>query len=283
MLLITGAGGQLGRAFRSLLADGDGIFIDEDQLDLEDLSSIEPVLCDLCPDGIINCAAYMELDRAERERPKANTINGLAVGEMARHAARRGIPFITFSSADVFDGRATRPYVECDPVAPVNAYGRSKLLGEQMALDAYPRALVIRTSWLMSSAETNFVSTTVRAVAARETKFADDQRGCPTIAEDLAEATLAALNAEAAGVVHITNAGPTSWYELACEIAKSAGLDVARVRPSKTRPASGMARRPMFCALGTKRLGKLGIMPLPSWKASLPEIVSQLGAGLRVA
>ncbi|MHC5004508.1 MAG: dTDP-4-dehydrorhamnose reductase [Planctomycetota bacterium] len=281
MLLVTGAGGQLGSAFRPLLPDG--TFVDVEDFDLRNVGGIGTWLQKLHPDGIINCAACTDVDRAEGDRARANTINGLAVGAMARYAASHGIPFMTFSTADVFDGRSTVPYDETAHVAPANAYGRSKLLGERMALDAHPRALVIRSSWLLSSDEDKFVARTIRAASAGDIEVSDDQRGCPTIVDDLAEAAVAAMRAEASGILHLTNTGAASWYEIAREVVRLAGLDAGRVKPCPTHRRPVVAPRPMHVVLGSDRLGRLGVRGLPSWRASLPAIVERITPTLRVA
>lgn len=281
MMLVTGAQGQLGTAFRTLRPDA--TFVDKDQVDFEDVKGIVDALRALRPDAIINCAADMDIDQAEREPTRANAINGLAVGEMAAYAAARDIPFVTYSTSDVFDGRSTRAYVEADCVDPANAYGRSKVLGERLALQMHSKALVIRSSWLLSPSPRNFVSETLQNAALGPVLAASDQRGCPTIAMDLARATLAAIDAGAEGILHLTNAGPTSWYELAREIVRLGGLDEDVVQACRTVELALPAPRPMNAVLGSTQLARFDLAPLPPWKTSLAEMLASVEPGLRVA
>jgi dTDP-4-dehydrorhamnose reductase len=161
------------------------------EFDLSRTDRLSESLQDLAPTGIINCAGYTSVDQAEQEEGRATVVNGAAVGVMAGYASAEGIPFVTFSSDYVFDGALDRPYVESDSPAPINAYGRSKVVGEQAALTLHCGALVIRTSWLISGTHPNFVARVL--VAAREREeipVAADRTGCPTVVGDLAAATL---------------------------------------------------------------------------------------------
>jgi dTDP-4-dehydrorhamnose reductase len=176
----------------------------------------------------------------------------------------------------VFDGRAGRPYLESDETNPISAYGRSKLAGEQLALGANPAALVIRTSWLISGTHPNFVATMLRmAEEGRPSRVVNDQYGCPTVARDLARATLTAIEAEVSGVLHLTNQGPTTWFDLAQASIRSAGLDPDMVTACTTAEYPTAATRPAYSVLGSERASQLGL-DLPEWIESLPDVVAEL-------
>jgi dTDP-4-dehydrorhamnose reductase len=274
-MLITGGTGQLGTAMRRLVPEAD--FPTRNELDLSAPAGVAAYLERIRPEAIVNCGAYTAVDRAEEEEDLATVVNGQSVGVMARFAADAGIPFVTFSTDYVFDGQATEPYLESHPTDPINAYGRSKLAGEQAALGTHEGALVIRTSWVISGTHPNFVATMLRLAAERDTlSVVADQRGCPTCVEDLAPGALAALRSGATGLLHLTNASETTWHGLASAAIAEAGLEVA-VEPIATEDYPTPAKRPAYSVLGSERREGLGIDALPDWRDTLPTIV----AGLR--
>ena len=275
MIVVTGAGGQLGTALRKLIPDA--VFLTRAELDLSHPEGMHQKLNEIRPDTVINCAAYTAVDRAEEETDLALVVNGVAVGELARWAEGRGSRLVTFSSDYVFPGTGTRPYVESDPTGPVNAYGWSKLEGEEAAL-THPGVLVVRTSWVVSATHPNFVATMIRNAKERALRVVNDQKGCPTIADDLAKATIDALEAGATGLLHLTNQGETTWFELARESVGLAGLDPALIIPIETADYPTPARRPAYSVLGSERLDEFGMDPLPPWRQSLPTVVEGLVA-----
>ncbi len=273
MILVTGGSGQLGTAFREIWPDA--WYPTHRELDLSDLASLRSSLVDATPDLIVNCAAYTAVDAAEEHEGLATAVNGDAVGVLATYAASHKIPMVTFSTDYVFAGTAKEPYVESHSTDPINAYGRSKLRGEQLALAAYPDSLVVRTSWVISATHRNFVATILRLVRERdEVRVVDDQQGIPTVATDLAAATVAALEAGAGGLLHLTNSGPTTWYQLARRAAAVAGLDVERIVPCSTSEFPTPAVRPAYSVLGSERRESLGLHELPHWESSLPAVVA---------
>jgi len=274
VILVTGGAGQLGTAFRKVLPEAR--YIDLADLDLTDLEGLAAGLKEMRPEAIVNCAAYTAVDRAEQEEAMATTVNGAAVGVMAQHAARHRVPFLTFSTDYVFRGDGEEPYLESSPTDPINAYGRSKLAGEQAALAACSEALVVRTSWLVSGTHPNFVATMLRLAAEREVRVVDNQRGCPTMVDDLAPASWAALRAGASGLLHLTNSGETTWFGFARAAVARAGLDPGRIVPCTTADYPTPARRPAYSVLGSERRGPLGLPDLPHWEASLPAVVEGL-------
>lgn len=243
-------------------------------LDLADLGSIEEALDLWNPSLVINCAAYTNVDAAETEEALATRINTEAVGRIADWTQRHERPFLTFSTDYVFDGKGTSPYLESDAPDPVNAYGRSKLGGEALAVDA--GGLVVRTSWVISGSHPNFVATMLRLSSERQLRVVDDQVGCPTIASDLAAASLEALQGGATGLLHLTNQGPTTWFELARAAVSEAGKDPGVIQPCTTEEYPTPARRPAYSVLGSERRESLGVHPLPEWRESLPGLVREL-------
>jgi dTDP-4-dehydrorhamnose reductase len=275
VIVVTGAGGQLGTAFRNLIPQA--VFLTRADLDLSHPERVHQKLNEIRPDTVINCAAYTAVDRAEEETDVARLVNGVAVGELAQWVDANGATLVTYSTDYVFPGTGTTPYLESDPTAPVNAYGWSKLEGEEAAL-AHPAVLVIRTSWVVSASHPNFVATIIRKAREQVLRVVDDQKGCPTIADDLAAATIDALDVGATGLLHLTNTGATTWFELAREAVMLAGLDPKQVTPIETSDYPTPARRPAYSVLGSERLEDLGIHPLPSWRQSLPAVVEGLVA-----
>jgi dTDP-4-dehydrorhamnose reductase len=259
--LVLGSVCQLGSAITSL-AEG-SLAATRDDLDLGKASydSVRRLVLSRAPSAIINCAGYTAVDQAEEEEDLATEVNGRAVGILAEVAADSGIPLVTFSTDYVFDGQAARPYLESDETNPISAYGRSKLEGEQLALAANPAALVIRTSWLISGTHPNFVATMLQvAKEGQPARVVNDQYGCPTVARDLARATLTAIEAEVSGVLHLTNQGPTTWFELALASIEMAGLDPSVVTSCTTAEFPTAATRPAYSVLGSERASQLDLV-----------------------
>lgn len=276
MILVIGAGGQVGTALMS--AAGDAVGLGRRDLDLAHAGGddIDRLLKTHVPQAVVNCAAYTAVDQAETEEDRARHVNGTAVGLLATACGAHRIPLVTYSTDYVFPGSSARPYTEADPVDPINAYGRSKLLGEQQALAASDLVLVIRTSWVISDTRPNFVATMLRAAAeGRRLRVVDDQWGRPTIASDLASATLSALENGVTGLLHVANEGPTTWFELAQKAVHLAGLGRDRVEACTTEEYPTPAPRPRFSVLDTRRADSLGIV-LPPWTTSLPAVVNAL-------
>lgn len=275
MIAVLGAGGQLGTAFLRLLGD-QALPVTRVQLDLTDLDPIEPWVAQKRPELVINCAAYTSVDAAEEDREKAKLVNATAVGRLAEATARHGVGLITFSTDYVFDGGKESGYVESDPTNPLNVYGTTKLEGEKLALRHHPEALVIRTSWVLSGTHRNFASTMLDLIATGPVRVVDDQKGHPTLVDDLAEETMQAVGQGASGLLHLTNQGVTTWCGLAREIAEIARLDPERVTPISTEEFARPAARPHNSVLNSERLETLGVPPMPHYRASLERAVGHL-------
>lgn len=272
--LLLGASGQLGSAFSQILEDA--ISPTHDEFNLSELThdSAREFLTAKRPSVVINCAAFTAVDKAEKAEQEATRVNGEAVGVLAEVTADQGIPLITFSTDYVFDGTATRPYVESDKPNPINAYGRSKLIGEELALRANARSLVVRTSWLLSGTHDNFVSAILRAARkVPQLRVVNDQTGCPTFAAELATWTMMCWEQGGSGLLHLVNSGATTWYGLALAAIAEAGMATDKVHPCSTAEYPSPARRPHYSVLGSDRIASLDVEPMPPWREGLPEIV----------
>lgn len=272
MILILGRGGQLGTSFANLLGPG-ARALGMDELNLQDFGNIWPTLDRFEPVALINCAGHTAVDLAEQQAELAYLLNASAIGQMARWAAARSIPFVNFSSDYVFDGTKRTPYVESDEPNPINTYGNSKLAGETEGLEAYPEMLAVRSSWLVSGASPNFVATVLRRAREGAIRVVDDQIGVPNVADDLAVATLEALDLGLTGILHLSSSGPASWFELAQRALELADMDPELVQPISTEDYGAGAPRPAYGVLGSER--DTGI-EIPSWERSLPAVVKEM-------
>jgi dTDP-4-dehydrorhamnose reductase len=256
-ILITGATGTLGRAF-ARICDSRGLpyrLTTRADLDIADQESVRSVLAN--PDiwAVINTAGYVRVDDAEREPDRCRRENSDGPATLAAVCAERGLPFVTFSSDLVFDGRQTTPYIEDDPVGPLNVYGQTKAEAEERVLAAWPKALVIRTSAFFGPwDEYNFVTIALRELAAgRPFVAATDSVISPTYVPDLVHSSLDLLLDREHGVWHLANDGPVSWHDLARMAAAMAGADPDRIEGRPVASFGWAAARPSYSVLGTGR------------------------------
>ncbi len=263
--LIIGASGQLGTAFSKLLPMA--IAWDRRDLDLREIGEIRSRVEALSPRRIINCAAYTDVEGAEDHEATATAVNGEAVGVLAAVASGIGAQLVTFSTDYVFDGLSDEPYTESSVPNPLNAYGRSKLMGEDLAL-TYPKSLVVRTSWLLSTTHPNFVTTVLSLARERETLVVDDQWGRPTMVDDLAPATLQALDSDVTGLLHLASPPTTTRHGLAQDACRAAGVDPGRIIACTTADYPTRAPRPRHAALATERIG----FSMPDWRNGLARV-----------
>jgi dTDP-4-dehydrorhamnose reductase len=260
-VLITGAGGQLGRALLEAFAADGAVGLARADWDV----SLPPPPG--LPDAelVLHAAAWTDVDGAEDDPQGAAAVN---VGG-TQHVAELGAPLVHFSSDYVFDGTKRSPYVESDGPNPLSAYGRTKLLSEAAAGED---AWVVRTSWLFGATGTNFVRTMLRLGAERdEVAVVDDQRGCPTYVGHLAAATRELIELPR-GVWHLAADGDCTWAELAEAIFEDAGLD-CRVRRISTEELGRKAPRPAYSVLRSERPGA---PRLPHWRDGLRECLERL-------
>ncbi len=233
-ILIIGGQGMLGHASNDLLVSRgcQPVVVDLPQIDITDPSAVKKLFADRNPTLVLNCAAHTNVDRCEQEKEKADAVNGYAVGLLARSCKTSDATLVHISTDFVFDGSLRRPYVPTDPVNPLSAYGKSKLLGErELQQNAPARWLIVRTAWLYGRHGLNFPRTIVQAAqAGKPLSVVNDQVGSPTYTVDLAEAILHLLDSGAAGLWHATNSGHASWYDFAKATLEEFGLP-AQVAP----------------------------------------------------
>jgi len=279
-ILITGSQGQVGwELVRCLAPLGEVVALDHARLDLGDRAAVRRVVAELRPTVVVNGAAYTAVDRAESEEADATRINGDAPGVLAEAAASCGAALIHYSTDYVFDGSQTAPYREADPVAPINAYGRSKLAGERAVAAVGGAYLILRTSWVYAARGANFPRTILRLAHERDRlTIVDDQIGAPTWARWIAEATGAIVAAgrgdpagylrERVGCYHLACAGETSWYGFARALLAVAGGEgrVAELAPIPSRDYPTPAPRPQSSRLDCTRLADTFSVRLPAWE-----------------
>jgi dTDP-4-dehydrorhamnose reductase len=274
--VVLGGKGMLGRALRELLVSRniECRSLDLPEFDLTQADQLERLLQEPVA-AVLNCAAYTNVDGAEADEATATRINGQAVETLAKLCAARGIPLVHYSTDYVFSGQAAQPYRVDEPLAPLNAYGRSKAVGERAVWAAAGPHLVLRTSWLYAPWANNFVRTIFKASRERpELKVVNDQRGRPTSAEHLARTTLALLEKDARGTLHVTDGGECTWFEFAREIVRSAGHD-AVVHPCTTADFPRPAKRPAYSVLDLAPTEAL-VGPMVSWQENLADVMRRL-------
>lgn len=229
---------------------------------------------------LINCAAATDVDGAENAESDALRVNGLAVRALAEACKRRGALLVHFSTDYVFDGTSTAPYEPSAERSPLNAYGRSKALGEDLLAASSCEHLVLRTSWLYAPWGMNFVRTMLRLFQEeRVVRVVDDQWGRPSSCQDVARATLDLLELGQRGTVHVAGATVCSWYEFARAIhdrvARDAAAPMARLDPCTTADHPRPARRPRCAVLDVGRTERL-LGPLPTLSDSLERVLREL-------
>jgi dTDP-4-dehydrorhamnose reductase len=296
-IVVLGANGQVGfelvRAWAPLAdvvaATRDGA-ADTLRADLANTGSLAAALDDARADVVVNAAAYTAVDRAEDEPDLADRINHLAVGEMAAWAKRNGKRVVHYSTDYVFDGSATRPYREDDATAPLGAYGRSKLAGEEALRASGARHLIVRTAWVYAARGRNFLRTMLRLAGERdELRVVADQVGAPTPAGLIASATAMMLrqwlgdgdDARRDGTYHVVSSSQCSWFAFAEAImtdAAAGGLiaRMPRIVPIATADYPTRARRPAYSVLDTSKAEATFGLQLPHWRAGLESVLDAL-------
>jgi dTDP-4-dehydrorhamnose reductase len=276
-VLVTGAGGMLGaEVVRTLSGTADVTAVDVGDFDITDEAATRTAVRAAAPDVVVNCAAYTDVDGAERERDKAFAVNARGAGNVARAAAAAGACLLHVSTDYVFDGSKGRPYVESDEPRPLGAYGESKLAGEREVMAAGGTPLIARTAWLYGRHGRNFVES-ILDLAARggPLRVVDDQVGPPTSARDLSVIIAELIPTGATGVVHATNSGSCSWYRFACEILEVAGIRGVEILPIRSEEFPRPAARPAYSVLALDRLVSLiGWLPRP-WEEALREYIGK--------
>lgn len=278
-ILVFGSSGQVARDLQRLAPSAQ--FLDRSSADLSAPDSCAAAIRAASPSAVINAAAYTAVDRAEDEEDLANIINGDAPGAMARACADLGIPFVHISTDYVFAGTGDTAWAPTDPVSPQNAYGRSKLLGENQVRAAGGTYAILRTSWVVSAFGNNFVKTMLRLGAERDKlTIVADQIGAPTCARAIAQACLSiaeqlAEAPEKSGIYQFSSTPNTSWAGFAREIFAQTGLDCAvEDIPSSAYPTP--ATRPLNSRMDCTTTTETFALPRPDWRTGLQDILKDL-------
>ena len=282
-ILITGCNGQLGNEMQLLEKENpQHTYFNTDvaELDITDQKAIEKFVSENAIDGIVNCAAYTAVDKAEENQDLCMKLNATAPDYLAQAIEKRDGWMIQISTDYVFDGTNHKPYTEADSVCPNSTYGRTKLAGEQAVMAGCKKSMIIRTAWLYSTFGNNFVKTMIRLGKEKpELGVIFDQIGTPTYARDLAVAIFAAINQGIVpGIYHFSNEGVISWYDFTKAIHRIAGITTCRVRPLHTEEYPTPANRPHYSVLDKTKIKQTYGIEIPYWEESLVECVKLLGA-----
>ena len=276
-VLLAGSAGMLAKDLIPLLSNrGHEVLAPpEDKLDITNLKVVKDTVDKLAPELIINCAAYTNVDGAEKQEHQALMVNGLGVQNLCLVCQEHDIPLVHFSTDYVFDGTKPSPYTIYDQTNPINAYGRSKLLGEKYILWLLGKFYLIRTSWLFGLQGKNFIETMLElGQKQKQVSVVTDQRGCPTWTRHLAEATISLMETGRYGIYHVTNSEPTTWFDFTKEIFRLSGINTA-VTPVTSEQFPRPAKRPANSVLDHSPLKEVIERDMPSWKEALREYLAQ--------
>lgn len=285
-IILFGKNGQVGWELNQLLQPlGEIIALGREQTDFSIPQSLREVICDYEPDVIINAVAYTAVDKAESEEELATTINGVAPGILAEEAMKINALLIHYSTDYVFDGSKDEAYIETDSPCPINAYGRSKLVGEQVVQASGCDFLIFRTAWVYANRGHNFLLTIQRLARERQgLSIVGDQYGSPTSARLIAETTVDCIKQSvlekkagdfSSGIYHLTASGYTSWFGFAEEIVNQ--MKMLSDQSLKTKSIAGIASaeyptpaaRPFNSRLSVSKLEHNFNLKLPDWAQAL--------------
>lgn len=280
-ILITGCNGQLGNEMQLLEKENpqhQWFNTDVQELDITDVDAIRAFVQEHQIDGVVNCAAYTAVDKAEENEELCTKLNAEAPAYLASAVGSRGGWMIQISTDYVFDGTSHIPYVEDDETCPNSVYGRTKLVGELNVQKLCEQSMIIRTAWLYSAFGNNFVKTMIRLGKERpELGVIFDQIGTPTYARDLAVAIMTAINKGIVpGLYHFSNEGVISWYDFAKAIHRIAGITTCHVKPLHTAEYPTPARRPHYSVLDKTKIKKVYGIEIPYWEDSLKDCIEKL-------
>jgi dTDP-4-dehydrorhamnose reductase len=277
-ILITGAGGQVGRelvdAFTASSADHHVVGLDHAALDVVDGLAVREAVTDAEPDVVVHSAAWTAVDACEGDPQRAEAVNSRGTRHVVQAAHAVAARTLYVSTDYVFDGSKATPYVEDDQPNPRSVYGRTKLAGEQAM---GPDDAIVRTSWVCGRHGGNMVKTILRLAGEHERlSFVDDQRGHPTFADDLAGAIVRLVEGEHTGTFHVTNQGATTWFDFAQAVLEAAGDDPGRVDPITTAEMPRPAVRPANSVLENRAMADAGLPLLPDFHQPLARLVAEL-------
>ena len=281
-ILITGCNGQLGNEMQLLEKENpQHTYYNTDvaELDITNQEAIEAFVEAHQIDGIVNCAAYTAVDKAEDNEDLCQLLNAEAPAYLAHAIGKCGGWMIQISTDYVFDGTKHTPYVEDDETCPNSVYGKTKLVGELNVQKLCEHSMIIRTAWLYSTFGNNFVKTMIRLGNEKpELGVIFDQIGTPTYARDLAVCIMTAINQGVIpGIYHFSNEGVISWYDFTKAIHRIAGITSCHVRPLHTAEYPTPAARPHYSVLDKTKIKQTYGIEVPYWEESLCECITLLG------
>lgn len=280
-ILVTGASGQLGSEIKELSVNYTNdtfIFVDREEMALDDLTQVLSVIENINPDLIISGGAYTAVDKAESEANLVDIINHQAVATMAEWTKQNNRRLIHISTDYVFQGTISTPLKENEPTNPINVYGLTKQKGEEAIISSDADAIIIRTAWVYSSYGSNFVKTMIRLMTDRdEISVIEDQVGSPTYAHDLAQVILKIIHSDrwVKGVYHFSNEGEISWYDFAVAIKELKNLD-CNIKPITTAEYPTAAKRPNYSLLDKTKIKRTFGVTVPEWKQSLVNMLGKI-------
>ena len=284
-VLVTGATGQLGSELKDFASQHESMFqyfyTGSADLDITDLDAVRSYVEQHSIEYIVNCAAYTMVDLCESNVEMCNAVNNLGAENLAKAATEFNCKLIHISTDYVFDGDATKPYLEDAPVNPLSVYGKAKLKAEEAVMSIAPNSIIIRVAWLYSSYKANFVKTMLRLMNERdELTIVSDQHGTPTYTRDLAEAiTLILDSAEGGewkyGMYHFSNLGETTWFGFAEKIKQFAKIENCQLIPIETKDYPTAAVRPMYTVLDKSKIQNTFHFTIPHWEESLEKFLNK--------
>lgn len=285
-ILVTGANGQLAQCIKNIAhqySDFEFIFCDKSTLNITDANAVEAFFKIHQPQYCINTAAYTAVDKAESDVEQAFLVNEKAVEYLAKAASQYGSQLIHISTDYVFDGNLNIPYSEEASVNPTSVYGKSKLAGEQVALQQHPTSIIIRTSWVYATYGNNFLKTMMRLMQEREQlNVVVDQVGTPTSAHDLAEALMQVVQylpanptKQLGGIYHYSNEGVASWFDFAKTIAVEMNWN-GKLLPILSAQFPTAAKRPHFSVLDKTKIKSAFQLTIPYWRDSVVNCMKKM-------
>lgn len=277
-VLVTGVKGQLGHdVVNELTKRGiESVGVDIDEMDITDASSVEKVIGEAKPDAVIHCAAYTAVDAAEDNIDICRKVNKDGTQNIANVCKALDCKMVYISTDYVFDGQGERPWEPDDKQDPLNVYGVTKYEGELAVCNTLEKFFIVRIAWVFGVNGKNFIKTMLNLAKTRDTlSVVNDQYGSPTYTYDLARLLVDMVLTDKYGFYHATNEGICTWYEFACEIFKTAGVNIT-VNPCSSDEFPAKAKRPSNSRMSKEKLTENGFEKLPSWQDALSRYINTL-------
>lgn len=278
-ILVTGASGLLGKLAVTLASGTDEVEVvarSHAALDVTDAEALSRLFGEVSPDAVLHCAAFTDVDGAERDPERAMFVNARGAALVAERAQNAGSTFLYVSTDYVFDGEASEPYREGDSTRPLSGYGRSKLEGERLVAEACPeRHIIVRSAWLYGPGKGFVDWARTRLERGRELPLIADQRGSPTSAAELASAMLTLIRRDERGLFHFVNRGETSWLDLGRAIAAELGLDPSKIRAISATDLKRPAPRPPYSVLSVRHYEESTGERVPTWQEALHRYLNE--------